>query len=207
MKDPYSVLGVSKNATNDEIKEAYHALARKYHPDNYGDDNPLKELANEKMQEVNTAYDQIQRERAGGGAYKGEGTYYGNDGGTGSSSGVYYEIRKDINAKRFRDAEAQLAAVPAAERTAEWHYLNSVLLMRRGAVNDAMRELEIACSMDPSNMEYRAAFNQLERQRRTGGYRAPGPMGAGCSGCDVCQSLICADCCCECMGGDLIRCC
>ena len=213
MKDPYSVLGVSKNATNDEIKEAYHALARKYHPDNYGDDNPLKELANEKMQEVNTAYDQIQRERAGGGAYKGEGTYYGNDGGTGSSSGVYYEIRKDINAKRFRDAEAQLAAVPAAERTAEWHYLNSVLLMRRGAVNDAMRELETACSMDPSNMEYQKAKEMFNTGSRGYGSTYYGGNGTNYhrrssadDACDCCTNLICLDCLCECMGGDLIRC-
>ena len=49
MKDPYSILGVSSSATDDEIKTAYRNLARKYHPDNYGDDNPLKDLANEKM--------------------------------------------------------------------------------------------------------------------------------------------------------------
>ena len=63
MKDPYSILGVSKTATDDEIKAAYRELARKYHPDNYTDDNPLKDLAKEKMQEVNEAYDKITKER------------------------------------------------------------------------------------------------------------------------------------------------
>ena len=50
MTNPYEILGVSPTSSDDEIKEAYRALARKYHPDNYGDDNPLKDLANEKMQ-------------------------------------------------------------------------------------------------------------------------------------------------------------
>ena len=68
MKDPYSVLGIRSDATDEEVKNAYRALARKYHPDNYDDDNPLKDLANEKMQEVNAAYDEILRMRAGGGS-------------------------------------------------------------------------------------------------------------------------------------------
>ena len=63
MKDPYSILGVSRDATDEEVKNAYRTLARKYHPDNYDDDNPLKELAKEKMQEINAAYDEIQRSR------------------------------------------------------------------------------------------------------------------------------------------------
>jgi curved DNA-binding protein CbpA len=62
MNDPYVVLGVSKNATDDEIKEAYRSLARKYHPDNYVD-NPLSDLASEKMKEINDAYDAIMNER------------------------------------------------------------------------------------------------------------------------------------------------
>ena len=66
MKDPYKVLGVPSSATDEEVKNAYRSLARKYHPDNYGDDNPLKELANEKMQEINAAYDEIQRARQAG---------------------------------------------------------------------------------------------------------------------------------------------
>ena len=75
MNDPYSVLGVSRNASDDEIKKAYRDLARKYHPDNYNN-NPLADLAQEKMKEINEAYDAINRERSsssgkGGGAYPG----------------------------------------------------------------------------------------------------------------------------------------
>ena len=83
MKDPYSVLGVNKNATDEEIKNAYRELARKYHPDNYTD-NPLSDLAGEKMQEINEAYDAIMNSRRN----KGKNTYdgsYQNSGNTASS--------------------------------------------------------------------------------------------------------------------------
>ena len=58
MRDPYEVLGIAPTATDDEVKTAYRNLARKYHPDNYTD-NPLSDLAQEKMQEINEAYDTI----------------------------------------------------------------------------------------------------------------------------------------------------
>ena len=63
MKDPYQILGVSRDASDEEIKNAYRQLARKYHPDNYSADNPLADLATEKMKEINEAYDTIRHER------------------------------------------------------------------------------------------------------------------------------------------------
>ena len=207
MKDPYTILGVKRDATDDEVKSAYRALVRKYHPDNYADDNPLKELATEKMQEVNEAYDEIQRIRQGGGSSQSDSGY--NSGG--SSFGPYVAIRNSLNARRFGDAERALLAIPESDRIAEWHYLASIVLMQRGRVNDAMRELEIACNMDPTNMEYQKAKEMFNT--RTSGYGSTyyGGMGrpyrsTADDACNCCTNLICLDCLCECLGGDLIRC-
>ena len=63
--NPYEVLGISPNASNDEVKKAYRELSRKYHPDSYAN-NPLAELAEEKFKEVQEAYDQIMKQREGG---------------------------------------------------------------------------------------------------------------------------------------------
>ena len=207
MKDPYVTLGVKRDATDEEIKSAYRALVRKYHPDNYADDNPLKELATEKMQEINEAYDEIQRIRQGTGSSKSDSGYgYG-----GSTYGPYAAIRTSLNARRFGEAERALMDVPEGERVAEWHYLYSIVLMQRGRVNDAMRELEMACNMDPSNMEYQKAKEMFNTRTRGYGSTYYGGGGrpyrsASDDACNCCANLICLDCLCECLGGDLIRC-
>ncbi len=209
MKDPYSILGVGTDATDEEIKNAYRNLARKYHPDNYGDDNPLKELAKEKMQEVNEAYDEIQRDRASSSSGSSYSSSYSS---SSEPTGIYRDIRIKINEGRFGEAESMLAGVYEFDRTADWHFLNAVCLKRRGRMNDAMRELETACNMDPSNVEYQKAKEMFNRTGNTYGsayygdtqYRRATTREEDI--CDCCYKLWCLDCLCECMGGDMIPC-
>ena len=200
MKDPYSILGVSKNATDDEIKAAYRELARKYHPDNYSD-NPLSDLASEKMQEINNAYDSIMNMRKNKGRK-------GQDFSSAYNTNTNYpDIRSFINQGRYDDAQSLLDGVPVEKRDAEWYFLNGTVLYRRGWFDASYTSFATACRMDPNNPEYRAAFAHAQKNRGgfNGGYNTM--RNSDCSGCDLCQGLICADCCCECMGGDLIRCC
>ena len=199
MKDPYEVLGVGKNATDDEIKNAYRELARKYHPDNYTD-NPLSDLAGEKMKEINEAYDAIMNRRKGG-----KNTYEGNY--SSSNASAFPEVRSLINQGRLEQAQEVLDGVPPHERNAEWYFLNGTVLYRRGWFDQAYTSFATACRMDPANPEYRNALNRAQHQAGSqyNPYRSYGS--GGMSTCDCCSNLICADCLCECMGGDLIPCC
>ena len=210
MKDPYAVLGIDRNATDEQIKEAYRELARKYHHDRYSD-NPLSDLAKEKMQEINEAYDSIMNSRKHRNN-SGAGANYNNP------SSKFADIRSYITAGRVEEAQELLDGIPMENRDAEWYFLNGTVAYSRGHFDKAYTNYATATRMDPSNPEYREAFARLQRSGGGFGsnpygnsygnpYRSPSNMGGGCTGCDICQGLICADCCCECMGGDLIRCC
>lgn len=202
MKDPYSVLGVSPNASDEEVKKAYRELARKYHPDSYAD-NPLSDLASEKMQEINDAYDKImnmRRNKTSGSSSYGAGY---------SASSDFADVRDMITRNQIDQAQVVLDGVPINKRNAEWYFLSGTVQYKRGYFDNAYTSFSTATRMDPANPEYAEAFRRIQRQA-SGGFRNPyrssSNMG-GNSTCDCCTSLICADCCCEMLGGDLISCC
>ena len=198
MTDPYKVLGVDPGASDDEIKKVYRELAKKYHPDNYVN-NPLKDLADEKMKEINEAYDKIVSDRRNS-----HGSSYSS---SGASSTSFSQVRQYIMNGNYLDAESLLNATPQASRNAEWNYLKGCIAMKRQYYTQAYSYLQRACMMDPTNTEYQTVFSQLQNAQNTYGGFNTTRTGGDCSSCDLCTGLICADCCCECMGGDLIRCC
>ena len=145
-KDPYDILGVAPYATDDEVKRAYRELAKKYHPDLHVD-NPLAELAQERFQEIQEAYDTVMQERASGRPH----SYQSGS----NQSGTYDPFGFGGN------------------------YSN------QGYQNN-----------------YNNNYNNY--QQRQDQYRG---NGSNNDPCNCCMELWCLDSLCECMGGDLIRCC
>ena len=213
MTDPYSILGVSRTATDEQVKKAYRDLARKYHPDNYTD-NPLADLAQEKMKQINEAYDQIQKERAGGGTQSAYGRSSGASAAYGEShaqqgyrqsySGEtnFAEVRNAISMGDLDRAEMLLSA--SRNRNAEWNFLMGSVSYRRGFYNDAEKYFGNAVAMAPNNTEYRQAFSYMTQSASRNA--APRRLSADDDLCNICGKLWMADCCCEMMGCDLIRC-
>ncbi len=193
MNNPYEVLGVSPNATDEEIKHAYRELAKKYHPDNYND-NPLSDLAEEKMKEINAAYDAICEERKNG---SGSTSFSGN-----SASSTFPDVRKLIMEGRLDDANEILNGVASEKRNAEWYFLMGMIYSRRGWSDQAFNYFQRAHNMDPGNAEYSAMLNNMNARRtyNNPGYNTAG-TGSDCTCCDVCATVYCANCLCNCARG------
>ena len=189
VNDPYKELGVDRNASDEQIKAAYRELVKKYHPDKY-QNNPLGDLAEEKLRDVNEAYDQIMNERKNGGGYGGAGR---------GTTPEYQEIRRDIDANNLKRAQDRLDAIPD-KNAAEWWFLSGMVSYKRGWYDDATGKIQKAVSMDPSNVEYRNALNALagagrmyQQQSYDRGYRSTED-----AFCQALQCYCCADMCCDC---------
>lgn len=205
VKNPYEVLGIKEGASEEEIKKAYREQVKKYHPDQY-QDNPLSKLAEEKLREVNEAYEYLtgkgQTAKTSNG-WSGRTTY--SNAGNGGDDG-FRQVRMHINNGNIAAAESMLDGI--ANKNAEWFYLRGMIFMKKGWYNEAVMNIKQAVNMDPSNYEYRSTLNKMNvNTNMYRGNAANRGYGAGPSFCDMCACMWCSDSMCECCGGDLIGCC
>lgn len=183
MTDPYQVLGVSRNASDDEIKKAYRNLSRKYHPD-ANVNNPNKAQAEEKFKEIQQAYDQIMKEKQQGfssgnvGGYQYKDGGFGDFGGFGGFNGRYeytgnrYNTGQDtplmqaaanyIRNQRYAEAIHVLNEIPFAERQGKWYYFSAVANHGLNNMATALEHIRRAVELEPSNMQYRQFLQILE---------------------------------------------
>ena len=157
-QDPYKVLGVSPDASDEEIKKAYRDLTKKYHPDL----NPNDPTAAEKMNDINAAYDQIKN----GGAQQ----YYGLGGFGGYQQQQQQYERSEYTAARnyirngmYREALNALNGVPVPERDGRWYFLNATANMYSGNKIAALESAKRAVEIDPGNEEYNRLLEQIQR--------------------------------------------
>ena len=231
MTDPYQVLGVSRDASTEEIKKAYRTLSRKYHPD-ANINNPNKAEAEEKFKQVQQAYKQIMEEKENGtSSYSSQGSYggsygsggyggsYGNGGYGGNYGGYNYgsstedaEFRAAANyLNNMRYQEAMRVLNNISRHNAQWYYLHAIANAGLGNNISAVQDAQTAVNMEPDNMQYRQLLSQLQgggqwytdMGQGYGYERAGGDMGKWCCECLAINAM----CNCCCYGGRGFYCC
>ena len=211
MIDPYSILGISRDASDDEVKKAYRKLSRKYHPD-ANIDNPNKEQAEEKFKQVQQAYEQIMKEREQGTGYGNYGGYnYGGFGGfSGQTDSGYQDeesIRRQaaanyIQSGHYREAMNVLQSLQ--QKNGQWYYLSAMANMGLGNNVNALNDIKEAVRLEPDNAQYR----MLQQQMEGGGtwyQEMQNPFGGMPTGGDdycmkLCLANLACSLCCPCGG-------
>ena len=199
MDDPYQILGVSRDASDEEIKKAYRRLAKKYHPDL----NPGDEEAARQMQRVNAAYEQIKdpdKANAGQGSqYDPFRGYRGTQTGETSETERYFQSAMQyIRYRRYHEALHVLESI--SDRNARWYYLSALAHEGLGNQVTALEHIRRAVSLDPHNPQYLQTLNRMEN----GGteYRRQAGNFKGFWAASPCASLFLCwlmnFCCCRC---------
>lgn len=219
MINPYNVLGISPDASEDEIKKAYKTLSRRYHPD-ANVNNPNKEQAEEKFKEIQAAYQQIMNEKKNGGysygdyssgrygnggyssydgnPFGGFGHFGGGFGHSSSNTGTDPEAMRlnaaanYINSRHYKEALNVLSSIN--NRTAHWYFLSA--LANNGVGNNvlALDHAKTAASLEPTNIQYRQLVNSLENgsswySDRQQNYGDVYTFNSGC--CNPCITCLC----------------
>lgn len=196
--NPYEVLGVSENADEETIKKAYKELVKKYHPDRYIN-NPLADLAAEKMKEINKAYDMITNKHTA------TNTGYNSTSSRGYSTSQTYtngqasfqNVRMLIAQSRIREAIEMLNSLP---KNAEWYYLSGLARIKVGWYDQAISFLQTAVNMEPNNVEYRNTLNNVLNRNQAYTSSTSGSTDSyGCCDCNDCCNCCTTWMCCNCM--------
>ncbi|MDO5345147.1 MAG: J domain-containing protein [Lachnospiraceae bacterium] len=217
MRNPYDVLGVPENASDEEIKKAYRKLSRKYHPD-ANVNNPNKDQAEEKFKEIQQAYQQIMKEKeqgySGSGSSGSGGGFYGDFGGFGGfggyggfgqrGGGAQYseeDVRLQAAANYINSghyAEALHVLSELKDRTARWYYYSALANAGQGNNVTAKQHAATASQMEPGNVQYQQLVSRLENGGQW--YRGMGDVyGSPLGGeGDICMKLCLANAICGC---------
>ena len=187
--DPYKVLGISPAATDEQIKQAYRRLAKKYHPDL----NPGDETAAKKMQQVNAAYEHIKNhdKATNTGGYSGYNPFTGQwqqSYRQQQSTGRNYQdaARQYIRFGHYREALNVLSS--SCERNAQWYYLSALANNGLGNQVTALEHIRRAVSMEPDNADYLYTLDEIENGG-TGYRRRSADFGGFSGGGSLCTKL------------------
>lgn len=211
--NPFVILGIDKDASQAEILDAYKQK-RAYYQEHVFDEGESGAQAARMLEQLDDAYQRAMEESHSMSSVSGDG------------ESSFEAVKQAIRDKNPERAQQELDKV--SYRGAEWHYFQSIVFYEKNWLNDSKNQLEIALEMEPDNDKYARALEKLKKningakpydkegskgvygnQNNANGssrsYSQQATASDGC--CAACEALWCADCCCECMGGDLIRCC